>query len=133
MKNYKNFISEHWGQHWGLTYKDFDQNDILSEEDAIKWIKEQNEFNTKEPFIYKGLSGGFNLDNFILTDPKKYNRTSQNSYNYYTTIMSNVSEWSEYPKRSESLICSTAYDDASGYGSTFIVIPKDGSKWGVCY
>lgn len=64
-------------------------------------------------------------------DPKLRKRKSRSNANFYTLLMDNSEKWKEYPKRSESLICS--YGQAVwGGGHVFRVIPFDGSKWGVC-
>jgi len=83
-------------------------------------------------------------EDFYLIDPRKMERKSANTKNYYTLMIDNSEKWKEYPKRKHSVIC--ALND-SYMGNEFRVIPltkyndilKDyeidlfgGSKWGVC-
>jgi hypothetical protein len=65
-------------------------------------------------------------------DPKKHTRTSANTNNLYTAIIDNHPEWKNYPRRSQSIICSSAIKGASPYGTIFCVFPKDGANYGVC-
>jgi len=68
----------------------------------------------------------------VLTHPSK--RISQNTSNVYTRLMSDIlPSWSEYPKRSESFICSTSKCSASSYGSyIYQLFPLNNTKIGVC-
>jgi hypothetical protein len=46
--------------------------------------------------------------------------------------MDNDVEWSDYPKRSKSLICATDADIADPFGEIHLIIPADNSKIGIC-
>lgn len=86
----------------------------------------------KNRLIFKGMfiTG---LPLLIKTNPALIERKSQNTANHYTVLLSNLPEWKRFPKRSRSLICSTSYKYAAEYGSsTFLVLPKNGTKIGVC-
>lgn len=81
-------------------------------------------------FIYKGMYTSLPPNKAHLLEPLK-NRPSQNTLNYYTLWMNNSKQWSEFPKR--SVICTTSASNAGDYGfQTFIILPKNGSKIGVC-
>jgi len=71
---------------------------------------------------------------YYLIDPKKSKekRRSRNTSNYYTLIMDNSPSWKEYPKRSESVICSINASCGKNSPHIFRVFPKNGSKIGVC-
>jgi hypothetical protein len=58
-------------------------------------------------------------------------RKSANTYNYYTLFMDNSPQWSEFPKRSRSFICSTSSSTSNGFGDLFIVLPYDDAHVGV--
>lgn len=85
--------------------------------------------------VYKGMKTYFSDSsegNFYKTDPKLSTRKSRNTTNHYTILMDNLPVWSAYPKRSKSLVCSTDYWVASGYGRIYAIIPKQGAVFGVC-
>lgn len=67
-----------------------------------------------------------------LIDPSKGERKSENTGNQYTILMDNNPLYSEYPKRSKSLICSTSKDYADGFGEEmFYLYPVDRAKIGI--
>lgn len=67
-----------------------------------------------------------------IIDTNKFNRKSANTHNYYTIWMDNHPSWSDYPKRSKSLICSMSEDYAGSFGDLKLIIPADGNKIGIC-
>lgn len=79
--------------------------------------------------IYRGVD---NSADYVFIDPKKGRpRYSSNTENYYTLINDNSPAWKKYPKRSESIICTTSQSYSMGYGSAFEVFPYDGANIGV--
>jgi hypothetical protein len=78
--------------------------------------------------IYRGMH---NKKDYLYIDPKKFVRKSKNNANYYTLINDNADCWKGYPKRSQSIICSTSVNDVQSYGNPYIVFPYDGAKIGV--
>lgn len=68
----------------------------------------------------------------LYVEPAKFKRRSANTDNYYTEIVDNSDRWQMYPKRSQSLICSTDLSTASGYGTTYVVLPQGDPVIGVC-
>lgn len=80
--------------------------------------------------IYRGIPSN---NSFMLYDTKTSlkPRESANAENYYTLLIDNSPAWKKFPKRSQSLICTTNDGYASGYGSTFIVFPYDNGVIGV--
>lgn len=91
--------------------------------DAIQAMRE-------DKFIYKGF--GNSRGNFLLTDPTLKERKSANTTNQYTLLLDNLPAWKEYPNRSKSLICTTSSSVAETYGETYLVVPFNGAKIGVC-
>jgi len=66
-------------------------------------------------------------------DPTKGKpRKSRNTTNEYTLLIDNLPEWKKFPKRSKSLICTTNPNDTENYGSTKLILPKNGAKLGIC-
>ena len=82
--------------------------------------------------IYRGVNV-LGSDEYRFIDPKKFKRKSKNTTNHYTELMDHLPSWSKYPKRSQSIICSTSYDYARAFGyETYSIFPYDGAKIGVC-
>jgi len=70
---------------------------------------------------------------YTILNPKIEKRKSRNTANFYTLMMENLSQWRKFPKRSNSLICTTDYYKARMYGTAYRVIPIDlNAKFGVC-
>lgn len=84
----------------------------------------------KGNLIFRGVTGKRAV---MEIDPKKSEeRQSRNTFNYYTLFMDNEGTFSKYPKRSESIICSTDTGKAMVYGpNLYVVFPVDGSRIGV--
>jgi len=111
----------------------------LSEVEIIKYIQENcKEFLENPKYITRGIRKDFegkawiNSDYFF-SDPNTLNRKSADCYNYYTLVIDNDPRWKEFPKRHKSFICTlgNTYMVRSG-AELYYLIPKDGSKWGVC-
>jgi len=106
----------------------------IGEDETIKLLEKNCKKAMKASYkgspIYRGLESSVD---FAYIDPKKGSpRYSRNTANYYTLINDNSPAWKKYPKRSESIICSTDKNYADGYGSTtYEVFPYDGAKLGV--
>jgi hypothetical protein len=80
--------------------------------------------------IYRGVKQQYD---YALINPKSGKpRVSANTSNHYTLINDNSPYWKGYPKRSESIICSTEKDVTYLYGNVYIVLPYDGAEIGVC-
>jgi len=57
-------------------------------------------------------------------------RKSKNTTNTYTLWLNNHPTWEQYPNR--NVICSLSSHVAGKYGTTYIILPKNGTKIGVC-
>lgn len=89
------------------------------------------------PDTMKMFRGNHALDRerteYAFCDPTKAApRPSRNTQSFTMWLMENMDEWQKYPRRSQSLICSTTSDYAGSYGRPFMVIPYDTAKVGVC-
>lgn len=90
------------------------------------------EWKTYYTDIYRGIASS---KPFHVVHPAEHKRRSIQTENYYTLIIDNDPQWSAFPKRSKSIICSTSYTSAKGYsggGTPYKIIPFDGSQWGIC-
>jgi hypothetical protein len=83
--------------------------------------------------VYRGLNNI--TDKVLLVDPTLQKRKSKWTSNYYTMMIDSLPEWKAYPKRSESLICSTSYgyaiDYADSINSLYLVLPFDNANFGI--
>jgi hypothetical protein len=121
MKNYINYIIENLRS----------DTQELSVEEFITILKTNCKEFLKNPVC---ITRSLYLSNkYLLIDPKKYNRTSKTKDNIYNIIIDEY--WTEIPKRSQSICCANtlnrSYLDIFG-DQTYLVIPFDNSKWGVC-
>jgi hypothetical protein len=132
MITFKQFLNEdisasRYGPAKGVTQS-------ISPEAFVKWCETNATHylkGSKDKMLFRGMPEDIKIG---LCDTNKLNRKSLNTYNYYTIWMDNNPEWKNYPKRSKSLCCATSFNSASemGYGSTFLIIPADDAKMGVC-
>lgn len=92
-----------------------------------------NKYVTTGAAIYKG-SGNYDNQKLAMRDPMSFPdpRRSKNTLNYYTEWVDNSTKWSQFPKRSRSLICSSDKVYASGYGQLAVVVPTVDTSVGVC-
>ncbi len=54
------------------------------------------------------------------------------NYDLLNDLIDNSSDWGKFPKRSQSVICSTASEAATDGDTVYIVLPVNGAKIGVC-
>lgn len=109
----------------------------VGKEDAIKVIRAKCKKHVKaitsgnRPHIYRGIQGYH--ENYGIVDiGSEDDRRSKNTTNHMTLLMDNLPSWKSYPKRSQSIICSTNSSNASSYGSLYMVYPTDQCNIGVC-
>lgn len=122
MKNYNNFLIEQ------INNDNLREDTILlSDEDTVKIILEKcknfdiNNIKIHREFYFKNIE----KTNYLI-DPKKIERKSANTDNYYTYIIDNSKDWEKFPKRKNSLICSVSNN------GVWRVIPFDNAKFGIC-
>lgn len=104
----------------------------ISKEQAIQLLEKNCsdalKAYSKGSIIQRGVR---NDAKYISIDPKSGKpRKSANTSNYYTLMIDGMKSWDKYPKRSQSLICSTG-DRSFGYGYMFHVFPYNGANIGV--
>ena len=92
-----------------------------------------NKYVTTGAAIYKG-SKNYDREKLTVRDPMSFAdpRRSRNTSNYYTEWVDNSPKWSQFPKRSRSLICTSDKVYASGYGQIAVVVPIVDTTVGVC-
>jgi len=81
--------------------------------------------------IYRGYSASDTAS--YLIEPTKFIRQSRNTSNYYTLLIDTIlNSWTNYPKRSQSIICTTEYSMAQAFGYPFVVFPYNNAKIAIC-
>lgn len=73
-----------------------------------------------------------NNNEVMILDPSSGTRKSENTTNYYTLLMDNSPYMKGWPKRSNSLICTTRRKVAESYGKAYAIFPYNGTKIAVC-
>lgn len=121
-----------------ITFKQYLNEVILK-----KWEEEPVEHDKLFDLLVKSESalkaienGGLLFRGFDATtikgasyiNPTSAARTSRDSYNLYQLGMDRSDSLQDYPKRSHSIICSTSWHHADGYGSVFVVFPPNNAK-----
>jgi hypothetical protein len=88
--------------------------------------------------IFRGFKGskyeryGKSRPAFTIS-PSNHKRYSRHTDNHYTEMIDNSPYWEDYPKRSESIVCTSARIKAATYGVKYRVIPlKENARFGVC-
>jgi len=135
-----------------LEYKNYERNGLVNRsipielpdgvsvmeyiKQAVPWYVENIDNITP---IYRGLSGLNHFDDMgdafpiMKVEPNKHQRYAAYTSNYYIAMMDGSKYWKEYPKRSQSIICTSHFNKAAGYGAVYRVIPlKENSKVAVC-
>ena len=122
---FKQYLTEEWSRS-----KKMDTDKAL--EWAEKYAKKALDNARKGNIIYRGSNAGFDA---LIVSPSQSKKPRKSAYvgsNYYTLLMDNLPSWKQYPKRSQSIICTTDINKSDDYGEIYIVLPKDGSRIGVC-
>ena len=112
-------------------------NEITPNKNLLKKFKSEIDFAldkyNKGIVIYRGSETyEDNIIRYIDPTLRPTDRKSANTFNYYTLWMSNNLDWSKYPKRNRSLICTTDLYTSQDYGEPTIVVPLMNCKIGVC-
>lgn len=86
--------------------------------------------------IYRGIPAKktqLHQINYVDPSDRTSPRTSANTHNYYTLWVDNSRLWRDFPKRSQSLVCTTSKEHAKWYGTQFVVVPiKPTTVFGIC-
>lgn len=90
-------------------------------------MKSVRQWQKKGKYIYRGIDEFWH--DYGVVVPKKSERTSRNTSNYYTLFFDNSKKWKAFPKRSQSIIASTT--EQHDYGVLYDIFPYDGAKIGV--
>lgn len=115
----------------------WDDNDATSTKDFIVdncktiLIKYLKEFKKKSNhYLFRGME----KDNpYFHMDPTLSTRISKGlKTNHYNLLLGILPQWSHYPKRLNSVICSLDYDIAANYGNVYIAYPVNNAKFGIC-
>lgn len=99
---------------------------VMNEDESVDFVINHCSEWLKYPVgIERGIDNY--LQHYFYSEPIE--RYSRDNANFYTLIIDNAPSWRGYPKRSKSFICSIHLAHLGEY--TYLVIPEDGSKWGV--
>lgn len=103
----------------------------MSMEDMMEWIENNSMHHIRRGApIFRGVNTVNSVEG--LYNATQMNRHAANTANYYNLWIDNHSDWSAFPKRAKSFICSTDDGKASEYGDVYVVIPQDSSDIGIC-
>lgn len=110
---------------------------LVSTDYSIEPIKDDilrnySDLLESEPRIFRGAH--YNVGCSYHINPAAVPRLSQNTTNEAIFLVSTLTNWITYPKRSRSLICSSSNDGYTrSFGNdTYVVLPKNGSRIGIC-
>ena len=81
--------------------------------------------------IYRGGSGFDGFTTYHGNSNSGNPRKSANTENYFTLWHDNNPDWSDFPKRSRSFICSNDIDIAGSFGDVHLLVPYDDAHIGV--
>jgi hypothetical protein len=108
--------------------------DILTEEEFNDLYEKYCKNHKKSSFkLYRGVPK--TLENFYYQNPKGHIRKSIEEENIHVILMSELESWKDFPPYNQSIIGSTNYNSAKGYGwagTCFEIIPFDDTKIGIC-
>lgn len=100
---------------------------ILTEDESIDYIiRNCSEFIHRPTLIYRYIGQS---EPYFRSEPIK--RVSRDCPNWYTILLDNFKNWKKYPKRSKSFISLIGGSDESPDDIYYLVIPENGSKWGI--
>jgi hypothetical protein len=108
------------------------RSQIIDEENALMTIKKYCRDAVFAPYeLYRGNE---HLGRDYYYWKSTHERISPHALNnIYNLLLSNMPSWKSYPKRNMSLVGSSRARTAENFGAnTFIVLPFDGAKIGVC-
>lgn len=114
-------------------------NNYLVEKHIIKTLSAEEFHTAINKYCSKSLNSYFfrgehSREQFIYVEPSK-GRKSPYTFgnNIYNLLLSNLPSWSKYPKRENSLVCTSDLKRAELYNdSVYKVYPLNGKKLGVC-
>jgi hypothetical protein len=129
LNKFENYIKKNYIGTSEIKGKYVSAMNILSIEECVNYtIKNCQEFINNPKKISRFI-GYFSSDSFT---SKPIDRKSRDNANYYTLLIDNTPSWRDYPKRSKSFIATLCTIRADLNNMDYLVIPNDGSMWGIC-
>jgi len=115
-----------------LEYTNNTRSSSLTEEEFIRLLNNNCTDWLRNPSMLIRFKNKVD-DKFSLIDPKLHVRKSISDLNYVTILLDNLPSWSEFPKRSESVIFSYGIKNNRGAfgGELYFIIPFDNANFGV--
>jgi len=111
------------------------RSQAVSQEQAFEILRTKCSSALTATPIFRGV--GKSSEHHMWVEPQNFSRKSANTQNYHTLLVDNMASWSAFPKRSQSIICTTDMMKAARYGGlggqgVYRVLPINGSTIGVC-
>ena len=101
----------------------------ILETDFKKYEAGIQRFKNKKS-LYRGIKSGMEIIGIKEVD---LIRPSSYTANYYNVWTSESDPWKDFPKRNKSIIATTRYDKAEGYGNVYVVLPEGNPTVGVTH
>lgn len=118
---FKEFLVESEHDQWKPTK--------LDDKQIIEWCeKNASGFFGQDRPIFRGTRSGFSG----LLNTLNLKRAPQSVNGYYQWWLDNHPAWSAFPKRHASIIAITDSVTPENYGETYLIIPADSAKIGIC-
>lgn len=131
MITFKEYLSE-------AIVKPWEETNVTTQEaiDLLnKYCKDGLKAIANGGVLYRALQTS-SLGEFGILDSSTGLRTSRDTNNLYQVMMDASTALADYPKRSNSFICSTSRKSTENYGSSrsliYVFVPFDGTKIAVC-
>lgn len=116
--------SEHWFKSRSVNINLEKTKLLLQGKASSAWEKHLKDYR-----IFRGMDSN---NEFKFISPSKTTRESRNTLNIVNSFLDILPSWKNWPKRSNSIICSTSIRGAEFYGYVFQVFPFDNAKIGIC-
>lgn len=79
--------------------------------------------------IFRGRESEQPVSKFF---PHRVRQSPYAANNFYNLLLSNLPNWSSYPRRDRSIICTTNLIKTEDYGEAYVVFPLNNPNIGIC-
>jgi predicted kinase len=74
----------------------------------------------RDSYIYRGM---IRTNSYVLVNGDNIDRVASETHNFVNSLTSYLPSWQGWPKRTNSIICTTSLDKANYFGNAYVVIP----------